>query len=341
MADYRIETRLRSGEYVATLPYRNIQFEQFLNKPGGLRFALPLYHDAVTPQTLIEGLHETWVYKNDQLIFAGPLWDVTPTSQNKSISCAASTLEDYLDVRRINMNVTKSQDQVDHAWELITHTQDRTGGQLYITRGTAQTGVTRERTWSTYDGKYILEAIQDMSEEEDGFDFYITPDRKFHCFYPRPRRNVGLTLTYPTTIRRYSVNKMGKWLRNDILVQGPDPVYKTAVDTASRNKYGLREHVAAYKDASNVNQVTKRAGKIRDDRRRPRYNYSVSIDTTVIDIFDDAIIKFGDVIKLEIQDGHYVDVAESFRYVGHQVTVSEQGSESVVLYLNDLREVED
>jgi hypothetical protein len=340
MADYRLETHLKTGEYIATLPYRNIQSESFMNKPGHCRFDLPLYHESITQETLQAGIHEIWMYKNGRYIWGGPLWDVTPSSHDASINCNAGSFEDYLDVRRIDFNtqaVTK--DQVYHAWDLIADTQARPDGALGITAGILQTGVSRTRTWSIYDAKMILEAIQDMNAEEDGFDFYITPwDRKFNAFYPRPQRNVGLELTYPTSIRSYSVNIMGKWLRNDVLIQGPTPLYEIAVDTASRAMYGLREFSDAYKDATNISQIASRAGKTRDDRRRPKYNYQVSINTDEIDIYDPSILQFGDIVKMTIKDG-YVNISESYRYVGHQVSVSKQGSESVVLYMNDLREV--
>lgn len=339
MATYRVESRLRDGTYVAALPYRNLQYELGWNKSYGIRFELPLYHQAVTWATLTPALHEIWVWRNGTLITCGPLWDATPSSESASISCNAQNLLDYFDVRLIGDAEYNVIDQVNIAWDLIADSQALTGGGLNIVAGTLDTGITRSAKWIKFDNKYILEAITDFSEMTDGFDFYINPStRAFHARYPRPQVDRGLTLVWKKHIRRYSVQFMGKYLRNTVRVSATEPNYAEAVDTTSRTTYGLREYGDTYRDAPTASELSDYASKLRDKRKDVKNYPTVMIDPSVIDIFDPNVIQYGDKVRIIINDG-YVNIDQQYRYITAQVSVDKQGAETVVIYLQDLREV--
>ena len=340
MPQYRVETHLRDGTYVQRLPFYNLQYEVGFNKPYGCRFQVPLYHKAITADTLAVALHEIWVYRDDQLVKAGPLWDAVPSSSEKSISCSAMDILDYLDVRLTHAQEFSAVDQTAIAWGLINYTQGLTDGDLNVNSGTLNTGISRSATWREYDNKYILEAISDLSEMTDGFDFNIDPDtRNFNAYYPRPQRDNSLELVYPQHIRKYAVQYMGKYMRNSVGVQGQDPSYATAVDTTSRSTYGLREYGDSYRDAQLVTDLDNYASRIRDQRKDPKEYPTITLRADLIDIFDSNIIKYGDKIHVIIEDG-YVNVNATLRYITAQVSVDKQGSESVVLYLQDLRELD-
>lgn len=339
MADYRIESRLRDGTYIASLPFRNLQYEMGFNKPYGIRFDLPLYHDAVQPSTLAPALHEIWVWRNGVAVTGGPLWDVSAASDGATISCGAQSLEDYFDVRLVGDQAYSVVDQTAIAWGLINTSQGLTGGALGIVSGTLGTGITRSATWRKFDNKYVLEAIQDMSEMTSGFDFKIDfSTRAFNAYYPRPQRNNNLTLIYPTHIRRYNVQYLGKYMRNSVNVAGVDPNYQTAIDTTSRTTYGLREYADSYRDAQLVTDLAAYAGKVRDIRKDVKNYPTCVLNADIIDIFDTSIIKFGDLVAVNIQDG-YVNINQTMRYAAAQISVDKQGSETVVIYLQDQREL--
>lgn len=339
MAEYRMESRLRDGTYLATLPYRNLQFEVGFNKPYTARFDLPLYHNSITWETLHPGLHEIWLWRNGTVIKKGPLWDATPSSNEANIACMFADIMDYLDVRLIIASEYSVIDQVNIAWGLIDDSQNATGGDLGIIQGTLNTGITRSATWTTFDNKYILEALVDFQEMTDGFDFNIDPaTRAFNAYYPRPQRDNSLRLEYPTSIRKYSVQFMGKYLRNRVVVTATDPTFTTAIDTTSRTTYGLRDYADSYRDAATVSDLDDYASKIRDKRAEVKNYPTLVINTDQIDIFDSNVIQYGDLVQVVISDG-YVNIDAQYRYITAQVTVDKQGIETVVLYLQDLREV--
>jgi hypothetical protein len=99
-------------------------------------------------------------------------------------------------------------DQAEIAWQLLTQTQIRPGGDLGISRGAGNpTGVVRDRTYEA--GDSVGEKIQELSEVIDGFDWDITPVSAsalaLDVFYPRRGTDRGVVLEYGgavTAVRR-------------------------------------------------------------------------------------------------------------------------------------------
>src|SRR3954464_11139305 len=112
MATYWLETRTSLGAFVAKIPFRNLQFELGFNGPTGIRWESPLYHEQITEANISPGLHEIAVFHTGVCVAAGPIWDITVSTDSKSMTCAAQTLEDYLDVRLITVVVDTTTDQV-------------------------------------------------------------------------------------------------------------------------------------------------------------------------------------------------------------------------------------
>jgi hypothetical protein len=339
MARYWLETRTRAGAFVAKIPFKNLQFEVGFNGPTGIRWESPLYHELITPSTISPGLHEVAVLRNGVVVRSGPIWDITSSTDSRSLNCSAQTLEDYLDKRLVRDASYVTTDQVNIAWDLIADSQALTSGSLGIVSGTLATGITRSIDYKTYDNKYILEAIQDFSELEDGFDFWIDPaTRAFNAIYPRPQTNRNLHLVYPQHISSYAITYYGKYLSNRVVVQGPDPAYVVATDTTSLATYGLREYADALKDAATINDHTAYAGHVRDMRKDVKAYPTLVLRGQFLNIFDTSVIQYGDMFKVTIADG-YTQVDDLFRYKGAQVTVNKNGDETIVIYTQDDREL--
>lgn len=339
MANYWLETRTRTGAFVAKIPFFNLQFETGFNGPSGIRWTSPLYHEQITQANIAAGLHEVAVMRNGTCIAAGPIWDISVSTDSKALTCSAQSLEDYLDVRLVRDVTYTTQDQSAIAMDLINDSQAYTDGGLGLVSGVVLGGVTRSIQYKTYDGKYILEAIQDMSELEDGFDFWISPStRAVNIIYPRPATNRSLHLVYPQHISSYAVSYYGKYLRNRVVVQGPDPAYVVAVDTTSLSTYGLREYADALKDAKTANDLTEYTGHLRDMRKDVKGYPTLVLRGQYLNIFDPFTLSFGDLVKITIQDG-YVNIDGLFRYKGAQVTVNKGGDETIVMYTQDQREL--
>lgn len=91
--------------------------------------------------------------------------------------------------------VYTADDQSDIFWGLINDTQARDGGDLSITRGLGTvTGVTRDRTFEA--GKNIGEALTQLGEVIDGFDWDIDANLQANVYYPERGGNAGVVLDY-------------------------------------------------------------------------------------------------------------------------------------------------
>lgn len=339
MAHYWLETKLIDGTFIQKIPFYNLQFEVGFNGPTGIRWNSPLYDSRINQTTLQAGLHEVWVLRDGVVVAAGPIWDVSVSTDSKALTCSAQTLEDYLDVRLIRDIDYTTTDQVNIAWDLINTSQGYTSGWMNLYVGTLGTGITRSISWKTYDAKYILEAIQDFSQLDDGFDFWISPNnRQFNAIYPRPATNRGLHLSYPQHISSYAMVVQGKYTRNRVVVQGPDPAYVVGVNTTNLAKYGLREYADALKDADTSDDLTEYTDHTVAMRSDVSAYPTIVLRSQIINIFDTTRIQYGDLIKVTILDG-YITVDQLYRYKGAQVTVNKSGDETIVLYLQDQREL--
>lgn len=339
MAVYWLETHLQDGTFVSKIPFSNLQFEVGFNGPSGIRWNTPLYHEKTTQANISAGIHEVWVYRNGVVVAAGPIWDISVSTDSKALNCGAQSLEDYLDVRLIQDADYNVIDQVNIAWGLIQDSQARTGGNLNISSGVLLGGVTKSISYKTYDGKYILEAIQDFAEADDGFDFWISPsNRAFNAIYPRPAIDRNLHLSYPQHISSYAMNIQGKYTRNRIVIQGPDPSYAVGINTTGRTTYGLREYTDSLKDAATVNELDAFTDHTVAMRSAVSAYPTLVLRGQYPNIFDPFTITYGDKVKITIKDG-YIDVDQQYRYKGAQVTVNHSGDETVVLYTQDLREL--
>lgn len=339
MAQYWLETHLRTGEFVSRIPYYNLQFEVGFNGPTGIRWSTPMYDPRVTTDTIQAGLHEVYVMRNGICVAAGPIWDISISTDNKYLTCGAQTLEDYLDVRLIQDVDYAVVDQTAIAWDLISDSQARTGGALGLTSGTLGTGITRSISFKTYDAKYVLEAIQDFAEMDDGYDFWISPaTRKFNAIYPRPAVDRHLHLVWPQHISSYAMTIQGKYTRNRIVVQGPDPAYAVGINTTNLTKYGLREYADALKDAATSNDLTDYTTHVTNLRSDVSAYPTLVLRGQQFNIFDTTQFQYGDLFRVTIADG-YLTVDQQYRYKGAQVTVNKNGDETIVLYTQDTREL--
>lgn len=338
MANYVLESRSKTGTYLATLPYRNLQGEWFRNKADQIRWEMPLYNNGLTRTNFFPAKTEVWVWRNNAKVFVGPLWDVTASSDSATMSCAAEGLESYLEGRRVKEDVKYTGQRQATAWDLINGAQTGTDAPLGFTSATLPACPTLIISWLKNDGEYIIDAIESLAKGNFGFDWEIDIDRKFQVYYPRPAVASGITLEYPGNIKRYSAQLMGKFEANDIFVKGKDALRsQPVIDTAKRAEFGLRQLVVSATDLNTQDQVNDYGEQVLALHRDVREIPQVSIAATQVNPFA-GDIWFGETAPVIINDG-WVQYNTAMRLNGFQLTVGKNGNETFVLYMSDLREV--
>lgn len=339
VASFRLESHLRDGTYLATLPYRNIQGEWWRNKPKQLRFELPLYHPAVTRSNVDPGKTEIQLFRNNTKIFTGPLWDVTASSGDAKLSCTCEGLESYLGLRRLDSDLRYSnQAGQTIMWDLINRAQTGTDAALYFTQGTLQACPSRSVTYLKSDMNFFDDITSKFADDSTlGFDWEIDVDRKLQIWYPRPQVPSRSRLVYKQSITGYSVQAQGKWEANDIAYQGAEGIRSDPViDTAKRAEYGLRQLADNDRDVVLAATCTQRAQRLLTLHRDIQETPSITLRSEVNPFEGD--IWFGQTAQVVIDDA-WTQYNETMRLDGFQLSVGKQGNESVVLYMTDLREV--
>lgn len=335
MPDYKVESRTRDGIYLATLPYRDLQGEFRFNTTQEVRFSMnKIDIDSFTANEVEAGRTEIRVYRNDVLIFVGPLWNLTINS-DQSVSLMAQDLSSYFLKRKVDVDTTIADTFGNVAWSLIQTSQAKTDGGLGITRGVAVPANAPSGTYKVTANKMINEILEEISAGDNGFDWYFSTDRKYNQYYPRLQRLSEARLEYGSTIKSYSVQHQGLYESNTVIAVGKDSlVSPPMIDATMRTKYGLREFVASNTSLTTQSSVNNLASATLDLRRE--INKQVQITTDSVNPFD--LLQYGDLIRTIINDG-YVQIDQNMRYVGFQLTVGKHGDESFTLYLNDLREL--
>lgn len=335
-----MESWTRGGQYLATLPYRNMQGEFWWNQPKQLRFELPLHHPAITRTNVDPGKTEIRLFRDNVHKYTGPLWNATASSHDAKITCDSMSLESYLQVRRNDQDLRYSA-QGGHLimWDLINRAQTGTDAALGFVQGTLQAAPNRTISYLKNDTKMFDELTNDLAADTDtGFDWEIDHLRRLQIYYPRPSSVSKARLEWGGVVTGYSVQVQGLYEANNIVVKGDEKIMSTVVvDTAKRAEYGLRQYTEQNSGMKTVAAANDYASRLLRLRRDVRETPQVALRSPVVNPFD-GDIYMGQTAPVIIDDG-WTQFNEIMRCDGFQFTIGKHGSEIIVLYMTDLREV--
>lgn len=340
MAEWRMESRSVTGAYLATLPFRNLQGEFFMNKPDQIRWTMPLHGSNINTNQFYPGITEVWLLRDDAKVFVGPVWDANLSTKDNTMNCSAEGLESYLWQLNIISDVEYATTFGQMAWNLINTAQGLTGGNYGITNGGLVAGGAPSGTVK-YAGAEMLvigDEITNLSEMSTGFDWEIDVNRAFKEYYPRLSGAANVRLEYGGNVTGYSLQVMGKYEANYVKIQGPDnSISSPSVDTTARGKYGLRMYSESQTGMKSLTQLNGYAALVLKRRAEARVIPQVAVRSQDVNPFV-GDITFGEVAPLVIDD-EWTQFNQNMRLDGFQLTLGKHGEETFVLYLNDLREV--
>lgn len=345
MADYVMRLQNRDGSYIGEIPFYELQGEFRMNEPDEIRFKtssanLKTYVDPVTQ--LKEGLTEVNLLRNGNSIFLGPIWDITVSSEAHVMTIMAQDVSSYLGQRYIMADTKFTKKRFAYAaWKLIQDTQALTYGDLGITLGQdAPTSPTGSFSFTKKSGTSILKALDKLSAGTTGFDWEINPSRQLMLYYPRIQIPSLITLEYPTVIKRYSVQGMGKYVANSVFAKGANKeISNVYSDATSQQLFGLRQYVASDSSIKSKTKLDAYARSVLNLRKNPRLIPQLTLDVGGMNPFE-GDVGYGWLINTIIDDG-WVQFNGTMRCSGYQLTLGKHGNETFVLYINDTREIED
>ena len=334
--EYTMIATTRTGEFIAEIPFDNLQGEFFYNKQDEIRFTI---HEEVLNSLDKDKFYpaktEIVLLRNGKPIFCGPLWTINYSESNNKAGCVANDLSSYFD-NRIVVSDTYEGSYGDMAWEIIADTQALTMGDLGVTRGLVVGPGAPSGVLGVKAGTYVTEVLTDLSELEDGFDWNIGPDRVYNQYYPRLQVPSSVVFEFGGVVKSYAITYDGKYTGNSVVTRGKnDAMSTTAINSTSRSMYGLQEYVGNNTALTTMDQLDSYNAELLNLRQWPRKHVTIVLAQGSVSPFDDDF-EFGHVIRTVINDG-YNQIDQPMRCQGYQLSIGPQGDETLVVYMNDMR----
>lgn len=224
----------------------------------------------------------------------------------------------------------------DIAWDLIEDAQAKTGGDLQITRGPAVDTVT-VRTIDIAGGATIRESIDLLSNLDPGFDWDVTPNRRF-VMGRQLGFNRNVILDYGGLVSEVTISFDPATYANAVRVSGDDT---TTAQFAAASGIGTRvegryETNIGLTDVNTNAVLAARATKAVADLEQIAPAYTVRLrqgddPTTRWGGLDE--IGVGDTCRLVVKSGR-VNVNELVRVFELRVEIGDSGEEQITLVLN-------
>lgn len=352
---------LPTNTIIAELPLTGVGFTQQLNQAGtfsghlllsGLN-AAAFNIDAST----IPGKCGIYVDRNGILVWGGVIWGRTYNSTEQTLSFTAREWISYFERRRITTTTNFSNtDQLVIAKTLIEDAQNEPYGDigiLYNTAGQTSSGVLVDRVYYDYELKTVFNAIQDLSRQDDGFDFDIDieydgitglPTKAFNTYYPRSGTPYNasdpeaVVFQFPAgNVVEYEYPEDGSIAANTIYALGAGSNEGKLVSTAQNTAF-LLDGWPLLEDQANYSDITDQT--VLDELAAAQV-IAVSYPPTTIKMVVPPYVvpeygtyEVGDDARVMIYDNRFPEGLDAiYRIVGISVQPGEDGPERATLTL--------
>ncbi|MEV8015648.1 hypothetical protein AB0O76_04670 [Streptomyces sp. NPDC086554] len=211
MPEYKVlQVEARTGDVIATLPVTGISYGESLNAAGTATVGMPL--DAADPETLSPGRAALVVTRDDSPVWGGIVWTASADLSAGTLALNASGWHSYYSACYLGgwvpwetgplpgkwLGYKGKKDQALLLKDWITYANDNGGIDTDTSRLTT-TGRIRSREWGFSEFKNTAEAINELADEDGGFDFrYETYWRSKTRIGNRILKSPRVSLTFPT-----------------------------------------------------------------------------------------------------------------------------------------------
>ena len=341
MAQYRyLAADLRDNTIREEIPFTDVSYSRVLNRPGAFSASLPTRHAKALRGTLDPGRTAIYIERDGVPRWGGILW--TARAASGRVQFGGEGFWSYFRRRVIGATKTyTSTDQLAIARDLIDYAQGIFGGNLGVVVGSETSGVLRDRTYFDYELKNIGEAVEQLSEVINGFDFGIDISKSGESFvktfrldYPMRGRSTEFVFDLTRNIESVEWGIDATKQANKVWAIGAgeeDDQLQVSVTNTSLLGISdpLLEDVLTLKDVSVVDTLVGHAQAEIRQRLFPVESLPSLTIRSRVDVPVGAWIE-GDEVTVIAQDG-YLDVNGRFRIVSDDVKVSKTGSEDVSL----------
>lgn len=223
-------------------------------------------------------------------------------------------------------------DQGTIAWDLIDHTQGKTGGDWGVTDGVgAVSGTVRDRSFAP--GASIGESLDSMSKLLNGFEWNIDSELAFNRYYPRRGADNGVKLDYGGACT--SINRtLAPDFANVVQVQGSNTTVPVEANTATLggDARGRWEVYRGYPTIVEQDTLDDRRDWLLGELAIAKPGYSAVMTAERWE--GAAHIWLGDTVSLQVKSGR-LQVSTPQRVVTMGLSLPDNGGEVVTLGMID------
>jgi len=331
-ANYRVVVLTRLGSEIGEIiNFSSIKFDKRLNNYGTCTIVVP-GTERLLSSLLAAGKFEVKIYRDNTLVWAGLQTHISGEISTGSSEPITITCFDWLE--QLNSRFTpavvsfSSTDAGAIAWSLINTSQTETNGNLGITEGTVDTTVNRDRN---YYNQNIMEAIINLSNVLNGFDFEITNEKVFNVYEAKGvDRSSTTSFDYGINIKSANIQIDYTQGVNQAIALGEGfgatQLRQVATDATNRAHYGLRQGISFDADVSVEATLLSKAEAMVAKQKDPIIKVDFVQSPETIPYF--GTLQLGDTVKINIERGVW-RIANSVRIYGFSVSVDSQNQEQI------------
>lgn len=339
MIIYTIKVQNADGDFIGEFQnFRSLKFSKKLNNYSECSFQIPV-SDPKAESLIALRRFSVWVYREDLLLWSGQQVLRSGDLDNKGDNWATITCYDWLE--KLNSRFTADsvtftgQDAGDIAWSLINTTQGQTNGDIGIVQGTITATMDRDRT---YNNNNVAEAIINLSNVINGFDFEITNLKVFNVYTSIGiDRSDDIILEYGVNIRTVRITEDFSKPVNRAIVLGnsgdlTDALRVERNDVTSQALYLVEESLINEMEVSDPTTLEEKGDAFMRKYASPLLKLSFGIVRSTTPTIAD--FSLGDIIRIKIKDGIY-NIDENFRVFEWTVDYDEDNTETLSLVLGN------
>lgn len=328
--EYKVVIADLLGNPLEEVPALNVNFSYILNAPGSCSFSLHTREPKCTKAILYPGQRVIHVYRAGALVWGGYLWSAVPGMDTVQFGGEGWWSRIRRRIVTDGMEWTDV-DQFQIARDLLNYTQSQPDGDLGIVpySDTDLSGVTVTDTIYSFDLKNIGEKIEQLSARQDGFDFDITPDRKWRTFYPKKGGRINHVFELGKNISGISYQFDASNTATEVWSGGSGIIAHDS-DSIERSRYGLLQDRVDFPDVSLQSTLDRHVIEQLRILKAARLQPEIAIST------DDprfGLYTVGDEARVRAEWG-YIDLDDFFRIISIVVAISNEGREAITIFFD-------
>lgn len=315
--------------------FLSISFFNKLNGAGGCRFTLHINDGKASSNNLVRYRTTILIKYKGIVVWSGFVIEVSGNYSSSGSSVISVEGIEYFGHFKYritgSLDLYTNTDAGEIAWQMINTSQSKTNGTLLISKGGIEATKNRDRTYENY---IIYDAIVNLTNVIDGFDFELVPtldsSSRLEGFTFNVYKEIGVVreslgyLKIDEEVENVRLTTVGDVYNSIVATSGGfgDQVLRsTQSDTSSQKGYTLLEKYLKFANINIASTLEEHANTYLNNVKVNRY----SLDLTLNSNIGIGQINIGDYVNVNLVLGEYTTIKKKIRVDAKSVNVDNVG----------------